>query len=96
MKRLRLGIILVVISWLPFAQVGLYIAHNNNQLTSTDASNEFRATVWGIQVLIGLIGVGLAGRVALDQAKKEGWKRTPAMLWKLFWQGKPVDTPESP
>lgn len=95
MKRLRAGILLVLISWLPIAQLSLYIAHNNGKLASDQASDSFRATVWGIQIIVGLIGVGLAGRVALDEAKKEGWKRTPALLWKLFREGKDTDTPET-
>lgn len=95
MKRLRVGIMLVLVSWLPLAQLGIYIAHRHNLLTSSDASKEFRATVWLVQVVIGLIGVGLSGRVALDQAKKEGWKRTPALLWQLFWQGTPTNTPKT-
>lgn len=94
MKRLRAGIILVVLSWLPFAQLGIYLAQNNGMLTSSQSADKFRATVWGIQVLVGLIGVGLAGRVALDAAKKEGWKRTPALLWKLFWQGQTTEPTE--
>ncbi len=93
MKRLRAGILLVLISWLPIAQLLLYVAHNNSKLTSSQASDKFRTVVWGIQIIIGLIGVGLAGRVALDEAKKEGWKRTPALLWKLFWQGKQTESP---
>lgn len=87
MKRLRTGIILILISWVPIAQIGLAIAHNHNLIMGDQASQEFRVTVWGIQIFIGLVGVGLAGRVAIDEAKQEGWKHTPSAIWKLFWQG---------
>jgi hypothetical protein len=87
MNRLRVGILLFVVSWLPIAQVALIIAHNNDQLTDEHASSVFRLSVWTIQFIIGLIGIWLAGRIALGEAREEGWKRTPKRLWHLFWQG---------
>jgi type IV secretory pathway VirB3-like protein len=42
MSRLRLGIALFVISWLPIAQVVLVVAHEHQKLTSSHASNVFR------------------------------------------------------
>ncbi len=85
MKRLRAGVILIILSWLPFAQVLIYIAHNNNKLASQDATSEFRLMVWGVQILIGLIGLWLVGGLAVQQVKAAGWRHTPARLWKLFW-----------
>jgi hypothetical protein len=84
MRRLRLGIILIIISWLPFAQVALYIAHSNNKLSSESASSEFRLAVWGVQVVIGLVGLWLVGELAIKEAKAAGWKHTPKRLWELF------------
>jgi hypothetical protein len=85
MLKLRLGVILIIISWLPFAQVLVYIAHNNNQLTSEDAASELRLAVWGIQILVGLIGLWLVGELAIKEVKEAGWRHTPRRLWKLFW-----------
>jgi hypothetical protein len=85
--RLRLGIFLWLMSWMPFAQVMLYIAHNNGKLTSASSSNTFRLTVWGIQVVIGLVGVWLVGKLAFGEAKKAGWRKTPRRLWELFLHG---------
>jgi hypothetical protein len=45
MKRLRIGIILFIISWLPIAQGILIIAHNHQKLTSDHASEVLRITV---------------------------------------------------
>jgi hypothetical protein len=87
MKRLRVGILLIIISWLPIAQVILIIAHNNQKLTTEHASSELRLWVWGIQILIGFIGVWLAGKVAIASTRQHGLKRAPAELWHLFRHG---------
>jgi phosphotransferase system glucose/maltose/N-acetylglucosamine-specific IIC component len=84
MLRLRIGILLIIISWLPIAQLILIIAHNHQQLTSTQASNDLRLIVWGIQIIIGFIGLWLAGKVAVTAAKQDGWKQTPKHLWQLL------------
>ena len=83
--RLRFGIILILLSWIPFAQMLIYIAHNNDKLTSEGSANTFRLAIWGIQILVGLIGLWLAGKVAISAAKEDGWQQTPKHLWQLFW-----------
>ena len=85
--RLRLGILLIVLSWMPFAQVLIYIAHNNDKLTSSSSSNTFRLVVWGIQIVVGIVGVALVGKLAVEEAKKTGWRKTPRRLWQLFRYG---------
>jgi len=87
MFRLRLGIILIILSWLPFAQVLLLIAHNNGQLTTEGESSAFRAAVWGVQILIGFVGLWLVGKLAITVAKQAGWKQVPKRVWDLFWHG---------
>jgi multisubunit Na+/H+ antiporter MnhB subunit len=71
---------------MPIAQVILAIAHGNGKLTSDKASQNLRLLVWAIQFFVGLIGVWLAGKVAISTAKESGWRHTPKMLWRLFWQ----------
>jgi hypothetical protein len=34
-----------------------------------------------------LIGVWLAGQVAIKAAKQDGWRHSPKKLWHLFWSG---------
>jgi hypothetical protein len=92
MKRLRLGILLIIVSWLPIAQVGIWVAHNNGRLISGDASNEFRLAIWGVQIMIGFVGLWLAGKVAVESAKHDGWKNTPSNLWRLFRHGPPPES----
>jgi len=87
MLRLRIGVTLIILSWFPFAQILLFIAHNQGKLLSSDSSQKFRLLIWGIQILIGFVGLIIAGKVAADTAKKDGWKKTPGNLWHLFWHG---------
>lgn len=90
MRRVRTGIILIVVSWLPFAQLFLWIAHNNGKLSSHDASDKFRLAVWGIQFLIGFVGLWLVGKSAIAIAKEAGWKNMPKRMWHLFRYGEPT------
>jgi hypothetical protein len=88
MTRLRIGILLIILSWLPIAQTAIIIAHDNHHLTSSTAANEFRAIVWGLQFAVGFIGLWLAGKVAMGVVRSDGWKKVPANLWHLFWNGR--------
>lgn len=92
MTRLRLGVLLIALSWFPFAQIFLVVAHNHNLLMSDQASQLFRLGVWAMQIVIGLIGVWLAGKTAVAEAKREGWKKTPAHLWRLIIHGQAEDS----
>ena len=87
MIRLRLGITLIILSWLPFAQLLLLVAHNGGKLTSESASSTFRLIVWGIQIVIGFVGLWLAGQQTVAVAKQAGWKKAPKIVWELFRYG---------
>ena len=84
MARVRIGLLLIVFSWLPLAQALINIAHHAGHLTSVDASDKVRIAIWAVQIVIGLIGVWLVGKVAVRAAKTDGWKHTPFNLWRLF------------
>lgn len=85
MLRVRTGIILILVSWLPIAQILIFAAHSNNQLQSEAAAQKLRLLVWAIQIVIGLVGVWLVGKPALAIAKQSGWRATPNKIWHLFW-----------
>ncbi len=87
MVRLRIGILLIILSWFPFAQILIEVAHSNNKLSSEHSANIFRLAVWTVQFIIGLFGLWLAGKVVADQIKHDGWKRTPANVWRIFLHG---------
>jgi len=61
------------------------IAHNHNKLMSAAEASTFRLAVWGIQIIVGLIGLWLAGAPAIAEVKVAGIKKAPKRLWRLFW-----------
>jgi hypothetical protein len=85
--RLRVGVLLIVLSWFPFAQITIYLARNNGYLTSDSSATTVRLAIWGIQVVVGLVGVLLVGKLAFAEAKRTGWRGTPRRLWELFAHG---------
>jgi hypothetical protein len=85
--RLRVGFLLIVLSWFPFAQITIYIARRNGYLTSDSSATAVRLAIWGIQIVVGLVGVALVGKVAIQEAKRTGWRGTPRRLWQLFMHG---------
>ncbi|MBV1855104.1 hypothetical protein [Catellatospora tritici] len=81
--RLRAGIGLVILSWLPIAQVVIWTTG-----LSGGTAEEFRLSVWVVQVLIGFVGLALAGVAAKAAVKAAGWRRLPRTLWRMFWTGR--------
>ena len=77
--RIRAGVLLVVLSWVPIAQVIIWSTG-----ASSSRADEIRATVWSIQVVVGLIGVAVAGRETVAVAKSVGWRRMPRAVWALL------------
>ena len=87
MARVRIGLLLIVFSWLPIAQAVIVIAHHAGRLLSANVATQVRLGIWAVQIVVGLIGVWLVGKVAVSAAKTDGWKRTPANVWRLFRSG---------
>ena len=77
--RIRIGVTLVVVSWLPIAQLAIWIT-----AASRDTADAIRAVVWGIQIGIGFAGVALAGTETIKVAKSVGWRRSPRVIWRLI------------
>jgi hypothetical protein len=85
--RLRLGILLIILSWFPFAQIVISILRNHGHLSSDGSATNLRLVIWGIQIVVGLVGLLLVGKLTMQEAKRAGWRRTPKHLWRLFWRG---------
>lgn len=76
--RVRLGFGLIAVSWLPIAQAWIWIAS-----LSGAAADELRAAVWTVQILMGFVGIAVAGRETVRVAKSVGWRRMPRAVWEL-------------
>jgi len=81
--RLRVGLALFVLSWLPFAQLVIWVSD-----MPEPQAGQFRIAVWTVQFLVGLVGIALAGAESIKMARGLGWRRTPAALWAMFRTGR--------
>ena len=72
--RLRIGIVLWLLSWFPFAAI-----------VHADAAQ--RAAIWTVQVVVGIIGLALAGTAFATLVKKVGWRHAPALAWHSLLHG---------
>jgi hypothetical protein len=85
--RLRVGVLLIALSWFPFAQIAIHVARDTGKLTSDASASSLRLVIWGIQIIVGLGGVWLVGKLAVDEARRSGWRGTPRHMWQLFVHG---------
>ena len=77
--RIRLGVSLVIASWLPIAQIVIWMTS-----ASGGQAERLRAGIWSCQFVIGLAGVAIAGRETIRIAKSVGWRRSPGAVWRLL------------
>ncbi len=80
--RLRLGVGLFVLSWLPFAQLYIWAAGLHGS-----AADRARIAIWTIQVIVGFVGLLIAGSAAKAVTKTVGWRRLPGALWSMLRTG---------
>jgi|SRR5665213_3121956 len=85
--RIRVGLLVWLFSWLPFPVILLAILHNNGQATDPQASSRFLAICYGIQFLIGFIGLFVAGKEAAMVMKATGRRALPRTLWRVIRYG---------
>lgn len=86
--RIRIGFGLIILSWLPIAQVVIWLSSD-----SGGDADRVRALIWGVQVVVGLVGVAVAGAETVKIAKSVGWREAPAAVWRLL---RSPDAPVAP
>ncbi len=79
--RVRIGLTLWVISYIPFPVIILDHLHKNGQINDPKNSSTFLAVSWGLQILIGLLGLYIAGKEAIGMVRDKGLKKLPKNLW---------------
>jgi len=84
--RLRLGLGLFVMSWLPIAQLWIWLGDLEG-----DRASELRAVIWSIQVVIGIVGLIFAGAAAKGVVKSVGRRGLPKALWVMLRTGRVPD-----
>lgn len=89
--RIRVGLGMFVFSWLPIAQFVIEANHLEGSQATT-----LRASIWGVQWVIGVVGLVIAGRTVAGIVKHSGWRRTPKLLWRMLRTGQAVVDPPAP
>ena len=70
---------MVLLSWMPFAQLAIWLTS-----ASGSEADRLRTVIWGVQIFAGMIGVVLAGRETVRIAKSVGWRKSPGVVWRLL------------
>ena len=81
--RLRVGIVLWLLSWVPY---GLILGMTGAWLTAA----------WTFEILLGLIGLAIAGTEFANAVKERGWRGAPAVAWHALVHGRQKPMGESP
>ena len=76
--KFRLGVILWLLSWIPY---GILLGLEGLWLTVTLT----------FEIVLGIIGLALAGSEFGRAVKQHGWKGAPAVVWQALVNGKNVD-----
>jgi hypothetical protein len=76
--KLRLGVVLWLLSWVPY---GIILGLSGAALTAA----------WGFEILLGIIGIALAGTEFAQAVKAKGWKRAPGVAWHALVHGRDVE-----
>jgi len=77
--RLRVGITLWALSWVPY---GLILG----------VSGLWFSVTLGIEIVLGIVGIALAGSEFAAAVKATGWKGAPAVAWRAMRHGESVGT----
>jgi hypothetical protein len=88
MFRIRLGVILFIISWLPFEPLVVILAHRHHVADGWRLSTIALIILWIVQFIIGLIGIYFIGRELMKESRRYGYKRAIVNLWYIFLHGK--------
>ncbi len=85
--RLRIGVFLWVCSWIPFGSITLAIARALGADPADQAAHVYLMTTLTIEIVIGVVGVALAGSEAIAILKRVGWKHLPRAVWTILRTG---------
>ena len=89
--RLRLGVLLIGIWWIPIWLLAPVVAHLTGQPVGS-----VTITIAIVQTIIGLIGALLAGRQAAKIVRHTGFRAVPGKIWHVLWTGTLTEPTEPP
>ena len=80
--RLRIGVLLLFIWWLPIWIIGPQLA----RLFGFDPDHT-RITIMIVQTIIGFIGAPIVGKQVAAIVKKTSFKKMPGVIWRAIRYG---------
>jgi len=86
-RRVRIGIALVVLWWLPFYLLGPALADLVGKGDDPTARRTATLLIVVVQTGIGLLGVFLAGRELVATLGKVRRRRMLPVAWRIVWSG---------
>jgi len=82
--RMRLGIGLWLLSWVPFATALVQFMVHEGWISEGQQSHRVLMLLWAIQIAIGFLGIFIAGSGAIELVKSYGLKRVPREAWRII------------
>jgi len=80
--RLRLGVVLIGIWWIPIWLLAPIVAHIVSQPVGS-----VTLIIAIVQTIIGLIGLLIAGRQAAKIVRHTRYRTVPGRIWRVLWTG---------
>jgi len=84
--RLRLGLVLIGIWWIPIWLLAPVVSHVVDQPVGS-----VTITIAIVQTIVGVIGALIAGRQAAKIVRHTGFRAVPGKIWRVVWTGKLVE-----
>jgi hypothetical protein len=84
--RLRLGVVLIGIWWIPIWLLAPLVAHFADQPVGS-----VTLVIAIVQTIIGLIGALIAGRQTAKIVRHTGVRAVPGRIWHVVWTGRLPD-----
>lgn len=84
--RLRLGLVLIGIWWIPIWLLAPVVSHLVDQPVGS-----VTITIAIVQTIVGLIGALIAGRQAAKIVRHTGFRAVPRKIWHVLWTGRLIE-----
>jgi hypothetical protein len=82
-RRLRLGIVLFLLWWLPIWLLAPFVARFSN-----NSVGHITVVIAIVQTVLGVLGLVMVGKQVAKLLRHTAMKKLPKVVWHLFWSGK--------
>jgi len=98
--RLRAGVLLIIVWWIPFWALAPRITDSLSGLTNPPSVAAVTTTIVIVQTIIGLLGIWIAGTQVKSIIKGSTKRQALRAIWSIFLhgeiRGQVIDSPRSP